>query len=108
MSSTLLESTVSVDENNDDFLGDTLPPFANEEIKEKFKQLKARDRKCEELETAAVEERERIKNMQDHLVNVQKEIKNSEALLEFKRKEKESKEHVNFVARDADYKAHFS
>ncbi|EEQ99529.1 rhoptry protein, putative [Perkinsus marinus ATCC 50983] len=95
MSSTLLESTVSVDENDDDdFLGDTLPPFANEEIKEKFKLLKARDRKCEELETAAVEERERIKNMQDHLVNVQKEIKNSEALLEFKRKEKESKEHL--------------
>lgn len=39
---------------------------------------------------------------------VQKEIKNSEALLEFKRKEKESKEHVNFVARDADYKADLS
>ncbi|KAF4652818.1 hypothetical protein FOL47_010845, partial [Perkinsus chesapeaki] len=53
-----------------------------------------KDRKCDELEMKAVEERERIDNMTQHLKNVQKEIKNSEALLDFKRKELESKEHL--------------
>ncbi|KAF4734104.1 hypothetical protein FOZ62_032371, partial [Perkinsus olseni] len=90
-SSTLAGGTA---EDDDEFVGDTLPPFANDEIREKFRLLQAKDRKCDELEMAAVEERERIDNMTQHLKNVQKEIKNSEALLDFKRKEMESKEHL--------------
>ncbi|KAF4654319.1 hypothetical protein FOZ61_008338 [Perkinsus olseni] len=114
-SSTLAGGTA---EDDDEFVGDTLPPFANDEIKEKFRLLQlmkveeqhpemndyqwlistpergARDRKCDELEMVAVEERERIENMTQHLKNVQREIKNSEALLDFKRKEMESKEHL--------------
>ncbi|KAF4692421.1 hypothetical protein FOZ60_013534 [Perkinsus olseni] len=90
-SSTLAGGTA---EDDDEFVGDTLPPFATDEIKEKFRLLQAKDRKCDELEMAAVEERERIDNMTQHLKNVQKEIKNSEALLDFKRKEMESKEHL--------------
>lgn len=77
-----------------DIDGDSLPPFASEKAKQLEAEVK---RKRSELET--VNEKletngERVKVMTDHLINVQQELVHTQQLVDAKKNEIETEDHI--------------
>ncbi len=74
--------------------GDEIPPFANEANKALDAQVKSKQKRLGSIDNSVYQLTERVKVLGDHLVNVQQEVVNTQALVNAKKKEIDSEEHM--------------
>ena len=67
--------------NNEDYGGDSLPVFANDEVKLKFIALHETQSQLNGLQAKAFELFQRIEQVQSHSVNVAEELRTSQQLV---------------------------
>lgn len=80
------------DENLD--IGDSLPPYASEENKKLDAEIKQKQAQVESIEEQLERDGARVKIMTDHLVNVQQELVNTQQLVDAKKNETTTEEHL--------------
>mmetsp|Transcript_36979 Transcript_36979/g.102767 ORF Transcript_36979/g.102767 Transcript_36979/m.102767 type:complete len:901 (-) Transcript_36979:206-2908(-) len=74
--------------------GLALPPFASEENKQLDAEVKRKEAELESVEEKLESDGKRVKVMTDHLVNVQQELVNTQQLVDAKKHETETEEHM--------------
>jgi len=74
--------------------GLALPPFASEENKQLDAEVKRKEAELESVEEKLESDGKRVKVMTDHLVNVQQELVNTQQLVDAKKNESETEEHL--------------
>jgi len=74
--------------------GDALPPFASEANKQLDAEIKRKEKDLAAVEETTETSCERIKIMTDHLVNVQQELVHTQQLVDAKKRETETEEHM--------------
>merc|ERR1719252_284215 len=74
--------------------GDALPPFASEANKQLDAEIKRKEKDLEAVEETTETSCERIKIMTDHLVNVQQELVHTQQLVDAKKREIETEDHM--------------
>lgn len=74
--------------------GVALPPFASEENKQLDAEVKRKEAELESVEEKLESDGKRVKVMTDHLVNVQQELVNTQQLVDAKKSESETEEHL--------------
>merc|ERR1711879_668940 len=77
-----------------DLDGQALPPYASEENKKLDAEIKQREQQLESIEEQLETGGQRVKIMTDHLVNVQQELVNTQQLVDAKKNEAETEEHL--------------
>jgi len=77
-----------------DLDGQALPPYASEENKKLDAEIKQRENQLESIEEQLETGGGRVKIMTDHLVNVQQELVNTQQLVDAKKNEAETEEHL--------------
>eukprot|EP00953_Heterococcus_sp_UTEX-ZZ885_P008970 5316-Heterococcus_DN1.PRE.1 len=77
---------------------DDLPIFANEQSKALNAEIKAREARAESTAASLTEHIERVRVMEEHLKNVRQEVDHTNALMEAKRKEISTEEHLQALA----------
>jgi coiled-coil domain-containing protein 39 len=77
---------------------DDLPIFANEQSKVLNAEIKAREARAESTAASLTEHIERVRVMEEHLKNVRQEVDHTNALMEAKRKEISTEEHLQALA----------
>lgn len=75
-------------------VGDSLPPYASEENKKLDAEVKQKQAQIESIEEQLERDGARVKIMTDHLVNVQQELVNTQQLVDAKRNEASTEEHL--------------
>mmetsp|Transcript_108325 Transcript_108325/g.258499 ORF Transcript_108325/g.258499 Transcript_108325/m.258499 type:complete len:884 (+) Transcript_108325:74-2725(+) len=75
-------------------LGDSLPPYASEENKKLDAEIKQKQTQIESIEEQIERDGARVKIMTDHLVNVQQELVNTQQLVDAKKNESATEEHL--------------
>jgi len=73
---------------------DDLPVFADDRSKVVNEAIKKLEKDLEKAGTAATENEERLRIMQEHLVNVVQEVQHTNMLLDAKKKELGTEEHL--------------
>ena len=73
---------------------DDLPVFADERSKMINQEVKVLEKELEKTAMAVQENEERLRIMQEHLVNVVQEVQHTNMLLDAKKKEEETEEHL--------------
>merc|ERR1719443_1455391 len=81
------------------FDGDALPPFANAKNKELHSQVKEKEDRVRTLQGDIRENTDRIKVMTEHLTNVQHELVSTQQLVDGKKKEVDTEEHMEALAK---------
>merc|ERR1719420_2138460 len=79
--------------------GDELPPFANQKNKDLHAQMKVKEDKVRDLHGDIAQNTERIKVMTEHLTNVQHELVSTQQLVDGKKKEVDTEEHMEALAK---------
>lgn len=79
--------------------GDALPPFANAHNKRLDAEIKVQQGKVDVLKENINDNATRIKVMSDHLTNVQQELIYTQQLVDAKRKEIDTDEHMASLAK---------
>eukprot|EP00747_Dinoflagellata_sp_TGD_P162413 gnl/TRDRNA2_/TRDRNA2_179979_c0_seq1.p1 gnl/TRDRNA2_/TRDRNA2_179979_c0~~gnl/TRDRNA2_/TRDRNA2_179979_c0_seq1.p1 ORF type:complete len:930 (-),score=334.27 gnl/TRDRNA2_/TRDRNA2_179979_c0_seq1:125-2803(-) len=74
--------------------GKALPPFASEANKQLDAEVKQKEAELESIEEKLESDGERAKVMTEHLINVQQELVHTQQLVDAKRNEIESEEHM--------------
>lgn len=75
-------------------IGDSLPPYASEENKKLDAEIKQKQAQVESIEEQIERDGARVKIMTDHLVNVQQELVNTQQLVDAKKNETTTEEHL--------------
>jgi len=75
-------------------IGDSLPPYASEENKKLDAEIKQKQAQVESIEEQLERDGARVKIMTDHLVNVQQELVNTQQLVDAKKNETTTEEHL--------------
>jgi len=75
-------------------IGDSLPPYASEENKKIDAEVKQKQAQIESIEEQLERDGARVKIMTDHLVNVQQELVNTQQLVDAKKNETSTEEHL--------------
>ena len=75
-----------------------MPPFASEANKQTDAEIKRKEKDLEAVEEKIETNCERIKIMTDHLVNVQQELVHTQQLVDAKKRETETEEHMMALA----------
>jgi len=78
----------------DELDGMSLPPYASEENKRLDAEVKSKHTDLERIEEQLESDGGRVKIMTDHLVNVQQELVNTQQLVDAKKKEAETEDHL--------------
>jgi len=78
----------------DDLDGSALPPYASEENKQLDAEVKRKEAELEQVEEKIEADGGRVKVMTEHLVNVQQELVNTQQLVDAKKNEVETEEHM--------------
>eukprot|EP00730_Choanoeca_flexa_P001812 TRINITY_DN10794_c0_g1_i2.p1 TRINITY_DN10794_c0_g1~~TRINITY_DN10794_c0_g1_i2.p1 ORF type:complete len:996 (+),score=362.39 TRINITY_DN10794_c0_g1_i2:30-3017(+) len=73
---------------------DTVPFGANAKNRQLDKEIKAAERKLLQVEADTEQQTNRVKIMDEHLKNVQQELKHTQALVETKSREKDNESHM--------------
>jgi len=76
---------------------DALPPFASQENHQLQAEVKRKDAQLEEVEERLNSDGQRVKIMTDHLVNVQQELVNTQQLVDAKKQEIQSEDHMKML-----------
>ena len=79
--------------------GREIPIFANDENKALHARIVAKEKRIEVLDVEIQDTSSRVDIMTEHSKNVRQELKNTQSLLEVKRKEFESESHLNELAK---------
>merc|ERR1719353_800437 len=79
--------------------GDELPPFANQKNKDLHAQVKQKEERVRDLHGDIAQNTERIKVMTEHLTNVQHELVSTQQLVDGKKKEVDTEEHMEALAK---------
>merc|ERR1719159_2256077 len=79
--------------------GDELPPFANQKNKDLHAQVAVKEGRVRELQSDIRENTDRIKIMTEHLSNVQHELISTQQLVDSKKKEVDTEEHMEALAK---------
>merc|ERR550537_775277 len=79
--------------------GDELPPFANQKNKDLHAQVAVKEGRVRELQGDIAQNTERIKVMTEHLTNVQHELVSTQQLVDGKKKEVDTEEHMEALAK---------
>lgn len=82
------------DSGDEDLDGHALPPYANEANKQLDAQIKSKEAGLNDLEDQIESHSARVKVMTEHLVNVQQELVNTQQLLDAKKHEVDTEEHM--------------
>eukprot|EP00930_Biecheleria_cincta_P096370 TRINITY_DN8822_c0_g1_i2.p1 TRINITY_DN8822_c0_g1~~TRINITY_DN8822_c0_g1_i2.p1 ORF type:complete len:888 (+),score=287.27 TRINITY_DN8822_c0_g1_i2:112-2775(+) len=77
-----------------DLDGQALPPYASEENKKLDAEIKQKEQQLESIEEQLETGGQRVKIMTDHLVNVQQELVNTQQLVDAKKNEADTEEHL--------------
>jgi chromosome segregation ATPase len=85
-------------EDDMDDMHHELPEFASKEAQQVMADIKAAEKLVERAEEAASGHRERIRVMEEHLKNVKQEVVHTEKVLESRRKELNSEDHLKQLA----------
>lgn len=78
--------------------GTELPPYASEENKQLDAEIKQKEGELSKVEEKLHSDSSRVKVMTDHLVNVQQELVNTQQLVEAKRHEAETEDHLKALS----------
>eukprot|EP00397_Hematodinium_sp_SG-2012_P011605 GEMP01011749.1.p1 GENE.GEMP01011749.1~~GEMP01011749.1.p1 ORF type:complete len:908 (+),score=297.54 GEMP01011749.1:32-2725(+) len=78
--------------------GNSLPPFASEYNRQLDAEIKAQEAKIQVLAENIDDNATRIKIMTDHLTNVQQELVHTQQLVDAKKKEMDTEEHMTALA----------
>ena len=78
-------------------IGDTLPPFANDEVRLKFNALKEKERAADAAEVKALELTERIKQISEHFKNVSAEFDSGQEIANLRQQELVRRDHEKAV-----------
>merc|ERR550537_2165325 len=79
--------------------GDELPPFANQKNKDLHAQVAVKEGRVRDLNGDIAQNTERIKVMTEHLTNVQHELVSTQQLVDGKKKEVDTEEHMEALAK---------
>merc|ERR1719382_874448 len=74
--------------------GQALPPYASESNKQLHAEVQRKKRELEDVEGTIETDSGRVKVLTDHLVNVQQELVNTQQLVDAKKHETETEEHL--------------
>jgi len=77
-----------------DLDGQALPPYASEENRKLDAEVKQKQTQLESIEEQLESDGARVKIMTDHLVNVQQELVNTQQLVDAKKNEAETEDHL--------------
>merc|ERR1712039_352752 len=77
-----------------DLDGEVLPPFASEANKQLDAEVKRKEAEIASVEEQITADGGRVKIMTEHLVNVQQELVNTQQLVDAKKHEAETEEHM--------------
>uniref|UniRef100_A0A061QV58 Flagella associated protein n=1 Tax=Tetraselmis sp. GSL018 TaxID=582737 RepID=A0A061QV58_9CHLO len=90
-----LQASVDNDDEDDRSF---LPPFANAENKELNRRVQGLEREVEQTSAALEDNVDRIKVMEEHLTNVQQELKFTQSRVDAKNREIEAEDHLRSLA----------
>merc|ERR1719426_576576 len=79
--------------------GDELPPFANQQNKDLHAAVKQKNDRVKDLQGDIAQNTDRIKVMTEHLTNVQHELVSTQQLVDGKKKEVDTEEHMEALAK---------